>query len=37
VTPEDVGGTAAYLGSSLSCGVTGQIIYVDSGVNILAL
>jgi len=37
VTTEDVGGTAAYLASCLSCGVTGQIIYVDSGVNILAL
>ena len=35
VTTEDVGGTAVYLASSLSNGVTGQVIYVDSGLNIL--
>lgn len=37
VTTEDVGGTAVYLASDLSQGVTGQVIYVDSGINILAL
>jgi enoyl-[acyl-carrier protein] reductase I len=37
VTPSDVGGTAAYLASDLSAGVTGQIIYVDSGFSILGL
>ena len=35
VTPEDVAGTAVYLASSLSQGVTGQILYVDSGLSIL--
>lgn len=35
VTPEDCGGAAVYLASSLSGGVTGQVLYVDSGLNIL--
>jgi len=35
ITQEDVGGTATYLASSLSTGVTGQVLYVDSGLNIL--
>lgn len=35
VTQEDVGGTATYLASSLSTGVTGQVIYVDSGLSIM--
>jgi enoyl-[acyl-carrier protein] reductase I len=37
ITIEDVGKTAVYLCSDLSTGVTGQIVYVDGGVNILAL
>lgn len=37
VTPSDVGGSAAYLASDLSGGVTGQILYVDSGFSILGL
>lgn len=37
VTPEDVGGTATYLASDLSKGVSGQILYVDSGFSILGL
>lgn len=36
VTTEDVGGSAAYLASDLSSGVTGQIIYVDSGISTIA-
>jgi enoyl-[acyl-carrier protein] reductase I len=36
VTPEDVAGTAVYLASTLSHGVTGQVIYVDSGISIMA-
>jgi len=35
VTQEDVGGTAVYLASKLSTGVTGQVLYVDSGINIV--
>jgi enoyl-[acyl-carrier protein] reductase I len=37
VTQDDVGGTAVYLASDLSRGVTGQVIYVDSGYSILSL
>lgn len=35
VTQDDVGGTATYLASDLSTAVTGQVIYVDSGLSIL--
>lgn len=35
VTQDDVGGTAVYLASSLSHGVTGQVLYVDSGISII--
>ena len=34
---EDVGKTSVYLLSDLSTGVTGQVVYVDSGYNIVAL
>lgn len=37
VTQEDVAGSALYLCSELSGGVTGQVIYVDAGYNILGL
>ncbi|MFI5390782.1 MAG: enoyl-ACP reductase [Bacteriovoracales bacterium] len=36
VSPDDVGGTAVYLMSDLSNNVTGQILYVDSGISIMA-
>jgi enoyl-[acyl-carrier protein] reductase I len=36
-TQEDVAGTAVYLMSELSSGVTGQVIYVDSGFNIVGM
>lgn len=36
-TQTDVAGTSVYLLSDLSSGVTGQVIYVDSGYNIVAL
>lgn len=36
ITTEDVGGAAVFLGSSLGRGVTGQVIYVDSGISIVA-
>ncbi|MEH0861073.1 MULTISPECIES: enoyl-ACP reductase [Halobacteriovorax] len=35
VTQEDVGGAAVFLGSRLANGVTGQVLYVDSGISIL--
>ncbi|HLK13189.1 MAG TPA: enoyl-ACP reductase [Fimbriimonadaceae bacterium] len=34
---EDVGGSAVYLLSELSSGVTGEVIYVDAGYNIMAM
>ncbi len=37
VTTEDVGNTAVYLASDLSSAVTGQIIYVDGGFNIMGI
>mgnify|MGYP005849080775 CR=1 FL=1 len=37
VTAEDVAGTALYLASDLSSGVTGEVIFVDSGYNILGI
>ena len=37
ITPEDVGGTAVYLASDLSSAVTGEVIYVDGGFNILGV
>ena len=35
VTIEDVGNAAAFLMSDLAAGITGEIIYVDAGVNIV--
>lgn len=35
VTQEDVGNTAAFLLSPMSNGITGQVIYVDSGYSIM--
>ena len=37
VTIEDVGGSALYLLSSLSAGVTGEIHFVDAGYNIISM
>ncbi len=37
VTTEDVGGAAAFLASDLASGVTGQILYVDSGISTIAM
>ena len=37
VTTEDVAKTALYLCSDLSSGVTGEIIYVDAGYNIVGM
>ncbi|MGY0798054.1 enoyl-ACP reductase FabI [Lysobacter sp. A286] len=37
VTIEDVGNTAAFLCSDLAAGITGDVVYVDSGYNILGM
>ena len=37
VTIEDVGNAAVYLCSDLAAGVTGEVHYVDSGVNVLGV
>jgi enoyl-[acyl-carrier protein] reductase I len=37
VTIEDVGNSAIWLCSDLASGVTGEIIYVDAGANIMAM
>ena len=37
ITIEDVGGTAVYLASDLSGKTTGEVIFVDSGYNILGM
>lgn len=37
MTLEDVGGTAVYLASDFSSGVTGETIYVDGGFNVLGV
>lgn len=37
ITIEDVGGTAVYLCSGLSAKTTGEVVYVDSGYNILGI
>jgi len=37
VTLDELGGSALYLLSDLSGGVTGEIHYVDSGYNIISM
>jgi enoyl-[acyl-carrier protein] reductase I len=37
VTAEEVAGTALFLASDLSSGVTGEVIYVDAGYNIMGM
>ena len=37
ITQDEISNTVAFLVSDLSSGITGQIIYVDSGYNILAV
>lgn len=37
VTQQEVGNTAAFLSSDLASGITGQIIYVDSGYEIMGM
>ena len=35
VSIDEVGNTAAFLSSDLASGITGQIVYVDAGFNII--
>ncbi|MBT5666853.1 MAG: SDR family oxidoreductase, partial [Rhodospirillaceae bacterium] len=37
ITLEDVGGAALYLLSDLGAGTTGDVLYVDSGYNIIGM
>ena len=37
VTQEEVGNTALFLASSLSSGITGEVIFVDCGYNVLGI
>jgi len=37
VTPEDVGNAAVFLASDLASKITGEVLYVDSGYNILGM
>lgn len=37
VTLEDVGNAAAFLCSDLAAGITGEILYVDGGINIIGM
>lgn len=37
ITPVDVGNTAVYLASDLSSNVTGEVLHVDAGYNILGM
>ena len=37
ISPEDVGRSAVYLASDLSSAVTGEVLYVDGGFNILGV
>ena len=37
ITPEDVGRSALYLASDLSSAVTGEVVYVDGGFNVMGV
>ena len=37
ITIEDVGKTAVWLASDLSSAVTGEVVYVDGGFNVLGV
>jgi enoyl-[acyl-carrier protein] reductase I len=37
ITPDDVGRTAVFLASDMSRGITGEVIYVDSGYHIMGV
>jgi enoyl-[acyl-carrier protein] reductase I len=37
ITPEDIGGAAVFLSSSMASKITGDVLFIDSGYNILGL
>ena len=37
VTQEEIGNTAAFLGSDLASGITGEVIYVDGGYRVMGM
>jgi enoyl-[acyl-carrier protein] reductase I len=37
ITAEEVGNAAAFLFSNLSSGITGEVLYVDAGYNIIGV
>jgi enoyl-[acyl-carrier protein] reductase I len=37
VTPDDIGGAAAFLSSDLAAMITGEVLYVDAGYNIMGV
>ncbi len=37
ITAADVGGAGVYLLSDLSTGVTGEVLYVDAGYNVIGM
>jgi enoyl-[acyl-carrier protein] reductase I len=37
VTIEEVGSAAAFLSSDLAAGITGHVLYVDAGYNIVGM
>jgi enoyl-[acyl-carrier protein] reductase I len=37
ITIDDVGNAAAFLCSDLAAGITGEVLYVDGGMNILGV
>jgi enoyl-[acyl-carrier protein] reductase I len=37
VTQQEVGNTAAFLCSNLASGITGQVLYVDAGYEIMGM
>jgi enoyl-[acyl-carrier protein] reductase I len=37
VSIEDVGGAAVYLASDLSAAVTGEVMFVDAGFNVMGV
>jgi enoyl-[acyl-carrier protein] reductase I len=37
ISPQEVGNTAAFLCSPLASGITGHVLYVDCGYNVMGI